>query len=104
MNMKTNLTTNEQGKLTLEVVGIKDGTKQWVPIFGENDVYIAKMQYPIGGKSYRVVGLGGAVQDAFFKTYNTDMLLLKDEQEVKHALEQVIITLGYNYNGVEVMQ
>ena len=62
------------------------------------------MKYPIGGKTYRVVGLGGVVQDAFFKTYNTDMLLLKDEKEVKQALEQVTIALGYNYNGVEVIQ
>ena len=102
--MKTNLTTNEQGQFTFEVVGIKDGTKQWVPIF-ENEVHIVKLKYPIGkDKFFRVVGLGGAVQDAFFKTYNSDMLFLKDENEVKNALEQIIITLGYTHNGVEVVQ
>lgn len=97
--MKTNLTA----ELKFEVVGIKDGVKQWVPIF-DNEVYISKMKYPIGDKNYRVVGLGGEVQDAFYATFNTDMLLLKDENEVKQALEQVIITMGYKHNGVEVIQ
>jgi hypothetical protein len=101
--MKTKLTYNEQGKLTFEVVGIKDGIKQWVPIF-ENEVYLSKMKFPIGDKHFRVVGLGGAVQDAFFKTYNNDMLFVKDENEVKNALEQIIITLGYIHNDVEVIQ
>jgi hypothetical protein len=101
--MKTQLTYNEQGKLSFEVVAIKDGTKQWVPIF-ENEVYIAKMQFPVGDKNFRVVGLGGEVQDAFFKTYNNDMLLLKTENEVRQALEQVIITMNYTYNGIEVIQ
>lgn len=102
--MKTKLTTNEQGKLTLEVVCIKDGTKQWVSIFNENDVYIAEMKFAIGGKKFRVVGLGGAVQDAFFNTFGGDMLLLKDEVEVREALEQIIISLGYNFNNVEVLK
>lgn len=102
--MKTKITTNEQGELTLEVVGIKDGTKQWTPIFGEDDIRIGKLQYPIKDKFYKVVGIGGAVQNAFHKIYGTDMLFLKDEKSVKEALEQIIITLGYNYNGVEVVQ
>ena len=97
--MKTNLTIDNK----FEVVGIKDGTKQWVSLF-DNEVYISKMKYPIGDKTYRVVGLGGKVQDAFYATFNTDMLLLKDENEVKNALEQIIITLGYKHNGVEVIQ
>jgi hypothetical protein len=97
--MKTNLTRNNQ----FEVIALKDDVKQWVPIF-ENDVYISQMKYPIGDKNFRVVGLGGEVQDAFYATFNTDMLLLRNENEVKQALEQVIITMGYKYKGIEVIQ
>jgi hypothetical protein len=32
------------------------------------------------------------------------MLLLKDEKEVNQVLQQIIITLGYKHNGVEVIQ
>lgn len=78
-----------------------DGT--FAPIF-KDKVYIARMQYPIGGKNFRVVGLGGEVQDAFFKTFNNDMLLLNGEREVEKALQQVIITMGYRVGEYEIAQ
>ena len=62
--------------------------------FNESEVYICKMQFPICDKSFRVVGLGGEVQDAFYKLFNTDMLLLKDDKEVEDALMRVKEYLG----------
>lgn len=64
--------------------------------FKDNEVYICKMTYPIANKHFRVVGLGGKVQEAFFKLFNTDMLLLQDSEEVDNKLNEVYEYLKRN--------
>lgn len=62
--------------------------------FSSDELYIKKMVYPIGDKFYRVMGLGGEVQNAFYGLFGTDMLLLRDKKEVDDALRKVIKILG----------
>lgn len=62
--------------------------------FNSDELYIKKMVYPIGDKFYRVVGLGGEVQNAFYGLFGTDMLLLRDKEEVDNELKKVIKYLG----------
>lgn len=62
--------------------------------FKAEELYICKMSFPIGDKCYRVVGLGGEVQDAFFRLFKSDMLLLRNKDEVDDALKKVIADLN----------
>lgn len=62
--------------------------------FNSDELYIKKMVYPIGDKFYRVVGLGGEVQNAFYGLFGSDMLLLRDKEEVDNELKKVIKYLG----------
>lgn len=62
--------------------------------FKDGELYICKMNFPIGGKWWRIVGLGGEVQNAFYGLFGTDMLLLEDERQVEQALKEVIKKLG----------
>lgn len=73
---------------------VKTTDGKFVQVF-DKLIYLSKPLYPIGGKYYRLVGLGGQVQDAFFKTFGKDMLLLSNLTEVDEALQQIIITLNY---------
>ena len=62
--------------------------------FKDGELYICKMNFPIGGKWWRIVGLGGEVQNAFYGLFGTDMLLLRDKEEVDNELKKVIKYLG----------
>lgn len=101
---------NRNGKLVFEVMAImidciidRIEEPQFVEVF-KDAIYLKEMQYPISGKKFRLVGLGGEVQDAFFKTYGMDMLLLKTVEDVKQALEQIIITMNYQVGIYKIVQ
>lgn len=101
---------NRDGKLVFEVMATMIDTitdKMDAPRFEEvfkDAIYLKEMQYPIGGKKFRLVGLGGEVQDAFFKTYGMDMLLLKSIEDVKQALEHIIITMNYKVGIYKIVE
>jgi len=67
---------------------------KFVRVFSTN-IYCSKLEYPIRDNYFRLVGLHGEIQDAFFKTFGKDMLFLKNEKEIENALKQVIITMKY---------
>ena len=92
---------NRNGELVFEVMAImidtitdKIAEPQFEEVF-KDAIYLKEMQYPISEGRFRLVGLSGEVQDAFFKTYGMDMLLLKTIEDVKQTLEQIIITMDY---------
>ena len=67
-------------------------------------IFLSEPQIPIGGFYYRLVGLGGLVQQAFFDTFGKDMLLLRNLTEVDEALQQVIITLNYKVGNHDILK
>jgi hypothetical protein len=101
---------NRNGKLVFEVMAImieciidRIEEPQFEEVF-KDTIYLKEMQYPINGRKFRLVGLGGEVQDAFFKTYGMDMLLLKTIEDVKQTLEQIIITMNYQVGIYKIVQ
>lgn len=74
---------------------------KFVEVFDKH-IYLSKPLYPIGGKYYRLVGLGGQVQNAFFKTFGKDMLFLSNLTEVDEVLQQIIITLNYKVGNYDI--
>lgn len=101
---------NRNGKLVFEVMAImidciidRVEEPQFEEVF-KDTIYLKEMQNPINGRKFRLVGLGGEVQDAFFKTYGMDMLLLKTIEDVKQALEQIIITMNYQVGIYKIVQ
>lgn len=101
---------NKNGKLVFEVMAImidviidKIEESQFEEVF-KDAIYLKEMQHPINGKYFRLVGLGGEVQDVFFKTYGTDMMLLKTIEDVKQVLEQIIITMNYQVGIYKIIQ
>lgn len=71
----------------------------------KDNIYIAKLIFPIANdKFYRLVGLHGEIQDAFFKTFGTDILFLKNETEIENALKQVIITMNYKIGQYNIVK
>lgn len=101
---------NRNGKLVFEVMAImidcvidKTEEPQFEEVF-KDAIYLREMLYPIDGRKFRLIGLGGEVQDAVFKTYGMDMLLLKTIEDVKQALEQIIITMNYQVGIYKIVQ
>ena len=80
---------------------VKTTNGNFVEVFSKS-IYLNRMSFPIGNKKYRLVGLGGQVQNAFFKTYGKDMLFLTDLKEVDETLQQIIITLNYKIDNYEI--
>lgn len=81
---------NGANKPVFQVANIIDGAEVFHPAFNENEVFICKLSFPVGNKYYRVVGLGGKVQNTFFNIYNTDMLLLENINDVEDVLKNIL--------------
>lgn len=101
---------NRNGNLVFEVMSIiidviidRIEEPQFEDVF-KDTIYLKEMQYPFNGKKFILVGSGGEVKDAFFKTYGTDMLLLKTIEDVKQALEEIIITMNYQVGIYKIVQ
>lgn len=101
---------NRNGKLVFEVMAImidviidRIEEQQFEDVF-KDTIFLKEMQYPFSEKKIILVGSRGEVKDAFFKTYGTDMLSLKTIDDVKQALEQIIITMNYQVGIYKIVQ